>query len=283
MQGKKKRKGRGARRRSQAELPLEVEGGEVDGAVDARTEAAGAEGLPATEPGAGGEGESEAAASPVGTAAPEPIADPLADPAPAPPAVFEFVDRPAERAPSWSSRRHRPKEAPVAQGGAVERPRAKVEAAPLREVDFDAMEANAEGSEDPLVLVEVGEAYLAKGRYSDAERWLKRAQRLDPSRADVRARLGIVAFRRGLFAQAEGDLHWACLHAPEDAMAQLYRGEALNVLGRFEEAIEAVEAALRLDAASSRAHYLMGILLDRTHRYEEAGAMYRRARELAPK
>jgi Flp pilus assembly protein TadD len=64
-------------------------------------------------------------------------------------------------------------------------------------------------------------------------------------------------------------------------MAHLYRGEALNQLGRFDEAMEVVEIALRLNPEHSRSHYLMGILLDRKNRNQEASTMYRRARELA--
>jgi tetratricopeptide (TPR) repeat protein len=147
--------------------------------------------------------------------------------------------------------------------------------------DLQLLEADAEESDDPSISLELGQTYLGLGRYSEAERWIRRAQRLDPERVEIRTKLGILAFRRGLYVQAEADLLWACEHDSQDSIAFLYRGEALNQLGKIDEAIEAVEASLRLNPEHSRSHYLMGILLDRKNRHQEASLMYRRARELA--
>ena len=68
---------------------------------------------------------------------------------------------------------------------------------------------------------------------------------------------------------------------PENAAAHFYRGEALNRLGHVDEALEALERASRLQPRNARIYYLMGILYDRKHLPAEAGAMYRRARELS--
>lgn len=199
--------------------------------------------------------------------------------APRPPAVFEFDDPGTGRRSRFDSRPRRPPPRTASQNRTPSDAPVEVVLDETREIER--LEAMADGSNDPGVLVELGQLYLAQGRYGDAEESLRRAQSLDPERGDVRTRLGILAFRRGLFVQAEADLRLACEEDPQDALAFLYRGEALNVLGRIDEAFEAVDTALRLNPEHSRTHYLMGILLDRKNRHQEAGTMYRRARELA--
>jgi len=193
------------------------------------------------------------------------------------PAVFEFEDR----GPVRQSRAQR--EAPSLRQPEPRRQVAGPRSESVSPIErrLETLEAAAEYTDDPAILSELGEIYLGQARYNEAEHWLRRAQRLDPDRVDVRTRLGILAYRRGLYVQAEADLLWACDHDPQDSMAYLYRGEALNQLGRIDEAMEAVEAALRLSPEHPRPHYLMGILLDRKNRNQEAGAMYRRARELS--
>jgi tetratricopeptide (TPR) repeat protein len=130
------------------------------------------------------------------------------------------------------------------------------------------------------VLSKLGEVLLANGDFDAAERELKRAQRVSP-RADVHASLGILYFKRGLLSQAEIELRRAVDLAPDYAVAYFYRGEALNQLGRFDEALEMLERAVQLDPANSRAFYTMGILYDRKNLRAQAEVMYKKAREAA--
>jgi len=199
------------------------------------------------------------------------------DAVPQPPAVFEYE----RRGPHRRGKQHRSAKRTRAADVSRPAPRRAVASAPSESQSLELLEAAAQHSDDPVQLSELGQAYLTLGRYGEAEECLRRAQRLDPERVEIRTRLGILAFRRGLCAQAEADLLWACEHDPQDSMAHLYRGEALNLLGRIDEAMDVVEIALRLNPESSRSHYLMGILLDRKNRNQEASTMYRRARELA--
>ena len=57
--------------------------------------------------------------------------------------------------------------------------------------------------------------------------------------------------------------------------------EALNRLGRFDEALQALERATVLQPQNAKAFYTLGHLYDRKHMGEEAALMYRRARELS--
>ena len=134
--------------------------------------------------------------------------------------------------------------------------------------------------ENPEVLGNLGAALGGLGRYAEAEQELRKAARLAPNRVDVRANLGILHFRRGLYAQAETELAWVCREDPEHGPAHLYRGEALNRLGRSDQALEVLERASHLVPDNPRIFHLMGILYDRKQLPNEAAVMYRRAREL---
>jgi len=96
-----------------------------------------------------------------------------------------------------------------------------------------------------------------------------------------RFRPGVIAFRRGVYAMAEADLGWVCEQDDAHGSAFYYRGEALNRLGRFDEALQALERVTVLQPQSAKAFYTLGHLYDRKHMGEEAARMYRRARELS--
>jgi len=135
--------------------------------------------------------------------------------------------------------------------------------------------------DNPEVLSNIGAALGGLGRFGEAERFLRKAVRLEPNRVDVRANLGILHFRRGLYAQAEAELSWVCNEDPKHGPAHVYRGEALNRLGRADEALDVLERASHLQPRNPRVFQLMGILYDRKYLSEEASIMYRRARELS--
>lgn len=140
--------------------------------------------------------------------------------------------------------------------------------------------ARSEASEDVDLLTELGITLAAMSRLTDAERDLRRAQKLDPGRADIHAHLGLVLFKRGLYRQAEVALKRATELDDRDGEAYFYRGEALNQLGRVDDALAMLERSVQYDPTNAKAYYTMGILYDRKHMREEATTMYRKAREL---
>ena len=135
--------------------------------------------------------------------------------------------------------------------------------------------------ENVELLNNYGSVVGAMGRYDDAEELLRRAQRLDSDNIAVRASLGILHFRRGVYATAEADLAWVCEQDDSHGPAFYYRGEALNRLGRYDEAMQVLERATVLQPHNARAFYTLGHLYDRKHMGEDAALMYRKARELS--
>lgn len=130
------------------------------------------------------------------------------------------------------------------------------------------------------VLGNLGAALGAMGRYVEAEEALRAAHRLDPSNHEIRANLGILYFRKGLYQQAETELAAVCVRDPDHGTALFYRGEALNRLGRVDEAIEVLSRAVELAPGNPRAYHTLGVLFDKKGLPERAAPMYRKAREL---
>ncbi|MDX1674986.1 MAG: tetratricopeptide repeat protein, partial [Longimicrobiales bacterium] len=75
----------------------------------------------------------------------------------------------------------------------------------LEQIDA-ALEREPENVE---LLVERGIALTGAARLVDAERELRKAQRLDPERGRVYMQLGRILFKRGLYRQAEVELRRA--------------------------------------------------------------------------
>ncbi len=145
---------------------------------------------------------------------------------------------------------------------------------------FEAVRDLAPDSVDALLGIAVSLTELK--RYEQAEAALKRALRLEPSRADVHGGIGTLNYKRGLYGQAEQELKRALDLDPGYGLAYFYRGECLNQLGRVDEALEMLERSVQLHPHNARAFFTMGILYDRKHLPQQAAAMYRKAREVTP-
>lgn len=134
--------------------------------------------------------------------------------------------------------------------------------------------------ENVEVLTNLASTLTSVAQYDRADAMLRRAQKIDPESVDVRLAVGILFFRRGLYGEAEMELRGVCAKARDNGPAFYYRGEALNRLGRFEEAGQAMEQAKVLLPNDPRPYYTLGHLYDRKHQTEEAAEMYRQARRL---
>ena len=129
-------------------------------------------------------------------------------------------------------------------------------------------------------LAHLATAYGALGRFGEADVVIDRAIRLDPMNVQVRVGEAILLFRKGLYAAAEAQLKGICTGNPSHGPAHFYRGEALNRLGRVDEALKTMERAIELQPRNWRAYHTLGILFDRKDERERASEMYRQAREL---
>jgi Flp pilus assembly protein TadD len=127
------------------------------------------------------------------------------------------------------------------------------------------------------LLVDRGSALAAAGRLMEAERELRRVQRVQPDQGRVHCQLGIILFKRGLYRHAEAELKRAIELDDRNGDAYFYRGEALNQLGQLDDALAMLERAVQYQPKNAKAYYTMGILYDRKHLRQEADTMYRKA------
>jgi tetratricopeptide (TPR) repeat protein len=129
-------------------------------------------------------------------------------------------------------------------------------------------------------LAHLATAYGALGRFGEADVVIDRALHIDPMSVQVQVGVAILAYRKGLYATAEVQLKGICKRNPSHGPAHFYRGEALNRLGRVDEALETMERVIELQPRNWRAYHTLGMLFDRKDELERASEMYRQAREL---
>lgn len=119
------------------------------------------------------------------------------------------------------------------------------------------------------------------GRLAEAEVGYRQVLRADPRNPDALHLLGILAGSRGDH-QLAAELIAGSLRRKQTPDAYLHLGVAQAALGRIGEAIDALSAALRLDARNAMAQHHLGNAYSQVGRREEARAAFRRAIALKP-
>ena len=110
----------------------------------------------------------------------------------------------------------------------------------------------------------------------------EKALRLDPGRARVREKRGILFLERGLAEDALMEFRAMADHNPISAAAFDGAGRALARLGRLEEAEKAFRRALTLNPQDWRAYAWLGIVAYVQERYSDALAAFQTACSLKP-
>lgn len=132
--------------------------------------------------------------------------------------------------------------------------------------------ARKDGAVDPLLLYDLGSAELENGNFPAAERWLKEAVAEAPGNPAPRQILGVVYLLTGRPAQARQEFEAGAAADPSSAGMQLDLGRAAEAVGDLAAAEAAYRRALTLSPGLYRVHYLLGALLSRQHRTDEAKA-----------
>ncbi len=119
---------------------------------------------------------------------------------------------------------------------------------------------------------------------AEAMAQFQKAIALEPSNADAHHNLGVALAEESRWADAIGEYRKA-LSIPTFATPDVGHhnlGWALYNLGRFREAEESLELAIRLNPTLPAAYYTLGLVLLGEGRTEDAKPAFRRARELDP-
>jgi Tfp pilus assembly protein PilF len=96
-------------------------------------------------------------------------------------------------------------------------------------------------------MVNLARIELESGTPEDARRWVDRALGSQPDYPAARALAGVISLRTGALVRAIDELRAARELAPLDAQVLTNLGAALIRSGRYSEAREVLDAALRLD------------------------------------
>lgn len=135
--------------------------------------------------------------------------------------------------------------------------------------------------DDPVLLLRRAALNRRRQELGESEADIRRVLKADPRHAEAMLELGLVLLRRGLAGEAADILRRHAAQRPELAGAWFHVAEALNQSSALPDALEALRRAAELDDHDARIFHLMGRVLDRMGRPEEAMPMYRRGRELA--
>ncbi len=127
-----------------------------------------------------------------------------------------------------------------------------------------------------------GRAWLALGRFEEAERHLLRAAQITPGAAMALVDMGRLRFVQRRFDEADAYLRRAVAMDPGDAAILHNVAEVLREHGRYPESIERYRAALAIDPGFAMAHAGLGTSLYELERYEEAVESLARAVALRP-
>lgn len=114
-------------------------------------------------------------------------------------------------------------------------------------------------------LYQQGERALAAGRYAEAERSYDRLRQLQPDRAEIHARLGLIYFQQGRFADAEVPLRRALKLNPALSKIDSLLAMSLSELGRHDEALPGLEKGFRQQSSDVALRRMVGLHLQRAY------------------
>src|SRR6187455_220687 len=155
-----------------------------------------------------------------------------------------------------------------------------LEASGEEDTALEELEAGIRASRwDAALQVQRGALLGRMGRHPEAERELRAAIAMAPDSVDAALHLGLSLLRRGRHSDALTELQRAQSLDPRRGDVAFHLGEAWYHGGQLDRALQNLMRASELAPEDPRAYKLLGRLLDRMGRTEEAMVMHRKARE----
>ena len=139
------------------------------------------------------------------------------------------------------------------------------------------IDATIKAPRNARAWLNAGRALMRQGDDRGAREMLMTAHRLDPCYAYIQINLSVVDRRAGDLA---GALRWADEGArcnPGLALTHFYRGDALERLGRADDALAAYRRTTAIDAVHTDAWEAQGRLLEQRKAWADAASAYDRA------
>jgi membrane associated rhomboid family serine protease/cytochrome c-type biogenesis protein CcmH/NrfG len=141
----------------------------------------------------------------------------------------------------------------------------------------------ARNRQNNLALLLLGNAYLQKKDYAQAESVLKQAQANDPDDLGVQYYLGLVYGETNRYEEARQIFAKLTQSNPKDDDGWTMLGTALDGLGREQEAVQALQRAISLNPRNAEAHRELGLAWLKMKQADSAIAELQQATQLDPK
>lgn len=146
-----------------------------------------------------------------------------------------------------------------------------------------AIKGDADSASDPVLLTNLGNAYLQVENSESAEHSLEQAAKLNPDLADTENLLGLLSLQKGNRSEAESCFREAIRIQPDLALAHNNLANLLAGDHKYPEAQYHFETAIALDPKYSEAHHSYGLLLELMSKFPEALLQLEHTVRLNPK
>jgi len=131
-------------------------------------------------------------------------------------------------------------------------------------------------------LVAEAQRYFSAGQYDKAEADYREILKSDPSNAPVLANLAAIELQEQKVADAETHITAALLQRPEDAYNLLVLGEIKFHQDKFDDALDTLERAAKLDPQNPEIQNFLGVTLAQKGMLARAETALRNAIQLDP-
>jgi tetratricopeptide (TPR) repeat protein len=123
---------------------------------------------------------------------------------------------------------------------------------------------------------------LRVAEFDLARREAEALSKSDPTAPDVMSLYGDALWASGLFDEAETKYRDALAKVPDLARGHHGMARSLVARGRLDDAMNEVQAALRLAPRDMEIHHTVGTIFERMHKYEQAAGAYSNYVNLLP-
>jgi Flp pilus assembly protein TadD len=131
-------------------------------------------------------------------------------------------------------------------------------------------------------LVAEAQSYFSDGEYGKAEADYRQIMQGDPTNALVLANLAAIELQENKLADAEAHITAALAQSPNDAYNLLVLGEVEYSQQRFDDAMDTLSRAAKLDPENPQIQNYLGVTLSHKGLRVQAETALRKAIELAP-
>ncbi len=144
------------------------------------------------------------------------------------------------------------------------------------------LQAASETPGEPQVQVLLGMCFYGTGKYAEAVPHLAAAQAHDPDNKELRFVLGQAYLWSGAYQQAQREFLTMLERDPDSAQVHMLLGEAYDAVGQPDEALAELQKAVA-EGPIPDAHFGVGYLYWKTHKYQQAASEFESELRLDPK